>query len=79
MSSPAALRDIPKKTAISGEMILAGIGLEAVLAIRASSFLSIHWLRAAAPPAANAVPIVGPKTMLYLNEVGREQENLMKL
>ena len=55
---PTADKRIPKKRANSGLTRFAGIGLSAVLDMSASSLLSIHWLRAAAPPADSAVPIV---------------------
>ena len=58
---PTADRRMPKKSANSGLTSFAGIGLSAVLAMSASSLLSIHWLRAAAPPADNAVPIVSER------------------
>ena len=54
-------RRIPKTTANSELIRPAGRGREAVLAISASSFFSIHWFKAAAPPAAKAVPKVREK------------------
>ena len=61
VASPKALSKNPKQRAISGETNFAGMGRDAVRAINASSFRSIHWLRAAAPPAASPVPMVRAK------------------
>ena len=58
VSKPRQLRNIPNPSANSGEISLEGSGRETVRVIKASSFRSIHWFKAAAPPAAKAVPIV---------------------
>ena len=51
----------PKYRAMSGSISFKGIGRFAVLGMSESSSFSIHWLSAAAPHAASAVPNVSAK------------------